>query len=687
MRTIWLIMLVGALVLVLGSTGFCQESLLNAQDRQQEIQLGTYNQDAEGNQDWVREYDGRDFGVLGLELYDTYGYSGGLQYWLTARDFIVGDEEIIFGFASRNLFRLSGSTNTLTHRLGSTPANNPWVAKQLLNLGAPAPQQGVSWDTVKDLSPGSNYEIDRRVTDINLYANPEPAQRIGLVAGWWQETEDGQKQLLFRAREAEAGVINNRDRGSVALPVDRETNEASFGTDVAIGKNTVVNYRFVGTKFDDNRSGITAGSRLDFLPLNSLTRVGSETHSHVIKARTSIGDKLQFTGSLIRKERTNSASDIPSGFDQAGSILDKKIKTNSTNLGMVYRATGDLSFTGRWRRVETDNLVPPIFSVSNGVTSTTASNLSLSRDLKSLEFEGVYTGIPHAYLRMGFEKRDIDREGSSLHPGEEEFGHPFTGESTNWNIWRTALRYHPTEQLSLSANYENWDGDHGGFVGVPNNRTKTSLNMTYLFTNNFAVYGDFSKWDESNDKLAVTGAIPTPATNADEEELREEAAGQGFDSTFNTTNIGAWYSINDRMTLDANYGLVNMDSSALWIFGHDPSYLPHLEPDYVPFKSKDKQWSLGTNYVASPRLQLYGRFFHSASSGTSFVDPAKFVGLGPEWSPFRVNQDRWTLGLGYGLSKKDRVGLDFSVGKWVDEIDGGNTGRYNLWRVNWTRQF
>ena len=687
-RTIWLIMLAAALVLVLGSAGFCQENLLKAQDSQQEMQVGSYIQEADGNQDWVREYDGRDFGVLGLEFYDTYGYQGNLQYWLTARDIIVGDEYIVFGFANRNLFRLSGSTNMLTHRLGATPANNPWVAEQLSNLPAqPAPQQGVSWDTFKDLSAGSQYEVGRRVTELNLYANPDSAQRLGLVAGWWQEIEGGDKQLLFRAREAQLGVLDNRDRASVALPVERETNEASFGTDLAVGKNTVVNYRFIGTKFADNRAGIAADSRLDFLPLNSLTRIGSETHSHVLKARTSIGSKLQFTGAHIRRERTNSASDIPSGFANAGSILGKKIKTDSTNLGMVFRATDALSFTGRWRRIETDNLVPPIFAVRDGVEATTASNVSLSRDLTSLEFEGVYTGISRAYLRMGFEKRDIDRKGSSLHPGEEEFAYPFTGASTNWDIWRAAFRYHPTQQFNLSANYENWGGDQGGFVGVPNNRTKMNLNMTYLFTDNFAVYGDFNKWDESNDKISVAGAIPTPATNASEQELREEAAGQGYNSTFKTTSIGTWYSVNDRVTLDANYGLVDMDSSALWVFGTDPANLPHLVPDVVPFKSQDKQWSMGTNYVASRRLRLYGRFFHSDSNGASFVDPAKFTGLGPEWTPVNVKQDRWTLGLAYGLSQKDRVGLDFSLAKWVDEIDSGNTGRYNLWRVNWARQF
>ncbi|MHB9037628.1 MAG: hypothetical protein ACYC64_13250 [Armatimonadota bacterium] len=678
-------LMVVALTAASGSAGLAQQSLLKTQDARYDMQVGVYHPNAEGNQDWVREYDGRDMNFLGFELFDTYGYKNGLQYWFNARDLIVGDESVDFGFAHRNIYRLSGGTNELTHRLAPIPANNPWVAAQLgsISPAPPAAVQGLTWDTFKNLSPNQSFVNDRRVNTLDLYVNPDARQRIGLAANWWQEDEEGQQQLLFRARQAKTGVINNRDRAAVALPIDRETNEGTIGADLAVGKNAVVNYRFESIKFQDNRSAIATGSNLDFSPLNTLTRIGNETKSNIIKARATITDKLQFTGVQINRERTNSGSDIPTGFTGAGGALNKKQKIDSTNLAMVYRATDSLSFTGRWRHLGTSITGNSVFTG----TSTTPANDSLSNDLRSMEFEGVFTGIPKAYLRFGYERRDVDREIAVDPDPAAELVLPATSLTTTWGIWRASLRYHPLVRLNLSANYENWGAGNSGFTGVANNRERTNVNATYMVRDNIAIYGDFSRWNDSNDQIRAAGAIPTPSTNAAEEEIREEAAGQGFHNDFTTTSIGAWFAMSDRFTLDANFGSVEMDSGAMWILGTSPTYLPHLTAAMVPFKSNNDQWSAGLNYLTSCRVKVYGRYFHANSTGASYVEPANFAGLGPQWSPFDIRQNKWTLGVGYGLSSKDSMSLDYSLVQWTDKVDANNDGQYGLWRMAWQRQY
>ncbi len=63
-----------------------QENLLNGEDAHTEFRFGLFTDNADGNQDWAREYDGRRFDVWSLERLGSYGYNGPYQYWMEARD-------------------------------------------------------------------------------------------------------------------------------------------------------------------------------------------------------------------------------------------------------------------------------------------------------------------------------------------------------------------------------------------------------------------------------------------------------------------------------------------------------------------------------------------------------------------------------------------------------------------------
>ncbi len=695
-----------AFVLLSSSAAFTEGDLVTGYDYQKSYQLGVYNPQESGNQERVRQYDSRTFPGFGIEFYSVYGYDGEAQYRLNASDILVGGDETVDFLLSNRAIKFTGGTSAMVHRLVQTPAANPWVARMLSALSPPVPAAGVgtSWDTFKDLSPDDQYYLNRRVSDLNMYVNADSNQRVGIVANWWNESETGQKQLLFRARAAKAGVINSSQRGGVAMPINRQTNEGTIGADVAVGNNSVVNFRYTNIKFEDDVQKPIKGSRLDVAPLNNQTVFSNETQNRVVKARSNVTDNLQFTGVYTSRQRTNSTNGIPAGFAGVGNSLSKTFKTTSANMALVYRAADSLSFTGRYRDIKVDNRVPPVFTT----TSQTPSNLQLSTRTKSAEIEGVYTGVRKVYLRVGYENKKDERHNSTLAGADDELDIPFSGEdvnnsSTTWDIERVSLRYHPFSQLNISGNYENAKGGKGEFVGTPNERKKAVLDATYMLRDNMAFYCNMSQIDEKNSDVRVT-TIPVlpvnPGSEATEEEMnayeaaleaytlgRELLTGQGLNSNFKTTSIGTWFGINEKLTLDLNYGLLQNGTNTTWILGYETAYLPHLPVQTAAFRSNDTQWSAGANYVFSPRLKLNGGFFHSKSDGASLVDTTKFAGLGPVWTPFKVKQDRWSFGANYGLNQKDCLNFDFSIGKWSDEIDSDKNGTFQVYRLAWARSY
>lgn len=672
-----LALLVAALAVVLCVPAL-GEDLRSAEGSVTEQIPAIYQSDEEGNMDWVREYDGRKFNhFFGTDLFNNYGYAGPLQWSVLTRDLTLGNEDVDLDYFYKNVYGFSFLTSALTHRLPRTPAINPYLAGTTAAGG----------DDFLDLSPGEKFFIDRRVNDFLFRTTPTESRNVRLVASLWQEIENGQEQFLFRAREAQPGVIANRQRGGVALPVNRDTNEGAFGGDFAVGSNSVLNYRFVSTDFDDERNFAQPGTDLDFLPLNSLTKVSSDTRSHVFKGRSKLSDKLHFTGVYINKNRRNTSA----------TLAAPEVDIDSTNLALTYFATDSLSVTGRYRRLDMDNLVASL-----------GDNQALSKNVRSAEVSAAYIGIPRLYLQLGYERRDTDRSVNPIHPPHEEFEHPLTALSTDANIVRARLRYYPTLRFSVSGSFENYNADDSGYNGTANDNRRTSLNATYLITDNFAVYGDYSKWHEKNDDIRVAiGDIPTlreipeegmtPEQMAEYQEIRQSAAGQGYDSDNTVATIGAWYAVSSKLVLDVNYSKVEQDTSNLWILGITPGHqqgdtfiwdIPHLFPNVVAFKSDNTQWSIGATYALAPRWRIFGRFFNSSADGQSILDPSFYPeGIPSSWTPFDIDEKRYTIGFAHELNSRDTLQVDFSLSDWDDNIDPSQDGKFQLWRFAWGRKF
>jgi len=113
------------LMVGIASPSLGQTDLLTGEQTQTDLGFGLYIDDATGNQDWIREFDGRRFNVWGLESFSSYGYSGSRQYWFEARDLIVGDESVSIDLSLENRMGVRLSTDALTHRLTRIPEINP----------------------------------------------------------------------------------------------------------------------------------------------------------------------------------------------------------------------------------------------------------------------------------------------------------------------------------------------------------------------------------------------------------------------------------------------------------------------------------------------------------------------------------------------------------------------------------
>lgn len=674
-RAMWVAVALAGLV---PSILCAQTDLRRGEDLRTDYRLAVYSKSSTGNQDWAREFDGRGFEVWGLEQFNAYGYTRGNQYWFDARDLIGSDESVSFDMAFRNELGVSLSTDSLTHRLARIPPINLYLAP--FGMSGIGPTGAPFGDAFTELAPGQELAIHRRVNDFGLRLTPTKSRDIAFVGNWWQETERGAQQVLFFSRPPAVG----RARFGSALLVGRQTDEGAVGIDAFAGRSAVLNYRYVDSRFTDDQGVPPAGTTV-VPPLNFIKIPDVHEVSNQIRGRAKVGKRLYLTGVHINRNRFNRTATTPAGLVPAGAFLGSKVGVNSTNIGATYLATDSLSLMARYRGYELDSAVPPVFAPG----STTPENIDFSRDVNAWEFEGTYTGLRRTLLRGGFEHRSTGRGVSPLHPPHEEFEHPATSVRTNSNIWRAGFRYNPMLRWSVNGSFEGWDNNSPAFTGTPSNRMKIDVNTTYLVRDNLAVYGNFNRWDESNDENIIpVSTIPTPAVTPGDQTIREDAAGNNYKNKFTTWAVGFWYSLSPRLTLDTQYGSVKTAANALWIIGVDPAFLPHLPPDYVPYRADSKEWSVGLNYAIVRRWQVYGRFANMNADARSTVaiipgSPA----LPDGWTPVDVRENRYTAGFSYEVSNKNRVLLDYTVSDWKDKINPEWTGRFNLWRIAWASPF
>lgn len=646
MRAAVIVLTIFALAAVLCGPTCAAVDLLNGSEQQGELQIGFYHPTGTGNMDDVREYDGRTLNFSSLEYLSSLGYSGPWQYHVLGRYLFAHDIDAAAGISYKNRFGLSYYNSTLTHRLEAVRAGN-------IALVAATP--GV------DDSPTQEMAIVRTVNDIRLRFVPDNDQAFRVIANAWLQSKDGTRQQLGRWNDPDSATTGNRKRAR-GLPIQTDTSQGTVGADWRLGQTGVINYRYSNTTYSEGGSGITT------IPiLANLTRLDSDTKTSTVKARASIKDRLFFTGVHTNRKRVNTRATFVE-FEPAG------VSINSTTAALTYLATDSLTLTARYRTVNQDSSTIPILN------SGLIINSSLSTKLKSSLFEATYSGIPRAFMRLGYERKDVSR--SNHFTGE---AYAEMEESSKANIITGSIRYYPTTSLSISANAYLNNTDTAGYAGTADDRKQLNANATYMIRDNMALYGDVSRLDERNTLIRVPYAS-IPATG---EEPRIEAAGQGYDNEMTTGTLGAWYAFNSKLVADANYSNIKTDASNLWVLGLDATTAAsNTVPNTVSFNTQNTQWSAGLTYSLTPKWSFYGRYLLSNSDGRALLNSALYPpGVGPTWLPVDVRQHTYVLGFSHDLTAKDRLHLDFSASEYVDLLNSANTGTYDIWRVGWSRQF
>lgn len=648
MRALPLTLAISGLAIALCGQAFPAVDLLNGSAQQSELRIGLYHPTGVGSMDLVREFDGRVLSFGSIEDLSALGYSGPWQYSVVGRYLFAHDQDAAVDLNYMNHFGVTFDTTTLTHRLGAVRVGD------ISLVGSP--------DGVDD-SPTQDFSVVRTVNDIEARYSPDSNQVLRLVAGTWQQNKSGTSQQQGRWN---SGSGNRKH--VIALPLHSQTGEGTVGADLRLGQAAVVNYRYTNTKYGEGGSGITT------VPLlQSLTQIDSDMRASTIKARATINKRLFLTGSQITRKRVNTRASFVESHP-AG------MTTNSINTALTYLATDSLSVTARYRTLDQTSSIIPMISGGE------VRNNALSTKLKSSLFEATYSGIPHAFLKAGYERRDIARSTQFTTERWAEME-----QSSKANITTGSIRYYPTADFSLSANAWITSADTAGYAGTPNEREQYNVNATYMVRNNLAFYGDFSSIDERNNLIRVPYTdIPLTATNAAEEKLRKEAAGQGYKNKMTTNTIGTWYALGSRLVVDANYAKIETDAVNLWILGESSSASnqPNTAPNMVPYITQNNQWSTGLTYALTPKLSLYGRYIQSKSGGRALLDSALYpAGVGPVWTPVDVREHTYVVGFAKDLSAKDRLSLDLSVSEYVDFLNSANTGTFSIWRAAWSHQF
>lgn len=609
------------------------------------FRVGLYSPHGSGSQDDVREFDGRTLNPASLEYLEWLGYSGDWQYSVFGQWLLAHDIDAAVGLGYRNRFGLNWYRSTLTHRLEARRAGD-------IALVGPTPGT--------DLSPDTNFGIVRTVDDIYMRFL-DSSQNLRIVTNFWQQSKDGTQQIIGRWNTGTGNI-----KHVVAAPLHSETTQSTVGTDVKVGSGAAVNYRYTLTKYGQNNVSIATNTT----PRHP-TQINSDTKTSKVTARAAITDRLYFTGLYLTRDRTNTRASFVEGNPAS-------MNFRAGNAGLTWLVTDDLTLTARYRMTDQDSHVVPI------IGSGQVRNNALSTKLRSSAIEASYAGIRHMFVKAGYERKDIDRSTQFTADSFAELE-----PSSKSDIFTGSVRYYPTGNLSISAYGLIDNTDRSGYAGTPNKRKQLTANATYMLRDNFALYGDFYRLDERNNLVRVPFAgIPLAVGSATDEELRVEAAGQGYDNEQTTGTIGAWYALNSKLVLDANCSRITTDASSLWILGLDANAANNTLPNLVSFNTRNNQYSTGLTYQMTPKWSFYGRYILSNSDGRGLLDPALYPpGVGPTWLPVDVRQHTYTVGFAHELSARDRLLLDFSVSEYVDRINAANTGTFDVWRLAWSRQF
>ena len=607
--------------------------------------------DEEGNPNYVREYDGRNYDILNTVL-SLEKYAGDGDLHVDVVDLPRGDQDIDIRYGTPKLSakaRISG----LTHRLGRyDDTTDAIIAGQ---------NGGTNRVNTTDLAEGQNdHQIHRTVIDLEVAARCSKMPQAKWLLNMWQEREHGSRQFLFLDRCTSCHKIQTTE------PIDRVTTITQGGVQVDLPKASL-RYLRGQQEFSNlapegfyNFSGVSRVFR-GVAPLFGVAP--TETTTNDLLGSAALGQRASMTALWRTKDRDN---ELGGG----------RVSLRSTGGGATYALSRNLYLQGSHFARGSD-----VKDVPEGV----------SRDRDTTRVGLRYTGIPKATWSLELAKEKVTRESERT----------FVPEESNSNIWSSAFTYSPRSRLSLQLRYRGTQTEHRDFYdpaeapthfaarlsGPPTEGSLLSGVLGYNLGANSYLSGLYSRRRDTFEVEALDLATPRAADE-------------------NVTTRGAQLVHHrGRSQISAGYYRQEGDTLTNATYGTDPFTLsPPLSDtptEFAPIEAlaashyRASIFTVDGSWWLTSRWRLFGRSNRTSTAGQvtayglgDYLDQDPDLdGVSVVLNPFDVVlRDRW-IGIGYLLDKDTEVVLSHQRRSWDDRAAPSHGGSYGLWRLGARKRF
>ncbi len=612
-----------------------------------EVEFGRIDED--GNQTYVREYDGRNYDVPAPRISVTkFGPSDDFSLEIT--DLARGDEDIRLRFGNP-MYDVQVHQSGLTHRLGRYD-----------DIAAAADMPGATVEPTDESGGKSDYEIDRTTLDVRVAGRCPKLRNVKWMLNHWREAEHGSQQFLYLERCESCHKIQTTE------PIDRTTTVTEGGVEIGFSSGAV-RYLRQERKFSNR-----APEAYNDFPGSHSVFSGSAPLFGVANTKTS-GDDLR--GAVRLGERLSAAA-LWRSKERDNRLGNGEIDIRSGGGGVAWRGSQDLtvsaSFVGRSLDVE---------RVINGV----------SRDRDTSRVNLRYTGLPGSTLTFGYTKEKVDREGT----GDAHV--PLASDS---DIWRASLVSRVAPRARLQVGYRATDTDTEGFfdpaappdhfpsrlLGLPQDERNLSSVLSYSLSDRMTLSGMHSRRDS-------TYEVSVPALGV-AREAEEDSR---------TTGAQLVHNVSRRARVSAGYYRQSGETRANSTYGTgdytmEPPDVPvdTVFPPIEGISNFEYDASVGTVdafYWATSRLRLFGRYLRSETDGEEVLyeigdyldqDP-DLDGVAMIFNPFDIEiVDRW-IGVSYLLNSSTEVALSHQRRSWDNPADATQDGSYDTWRLGLRKEF
>jgi hypothetical protein len=599
----------------------------------------------QGNQGFVRMFDGDRYDIGELDVFDHSAWKSGLLN-LNADDLRSGNENGDLDFSWGSAVSLKGDVDILTARTpfyaGGTIINNQW------NPNPYNYQYSTNTTNSQDY-----FKRNFQNEEITLSLPTHPEYRF--FAGNWLVQDRG-----TQPQNASTGVEYQNN-------INRFTRENSLGLDGDISDKGQAYVEYSFRKFMDYSVGFPS-TTLKTQP-TKLNIPNQDVNSYKLAFRYNPSVNLSFAGSAITRARQNQFNGFTQ-FNYAG------------NLSTSYRPSKDLSLTARLYENAYQTHPNDGFSAGAGAIADDIDFLFLKGD-----FDARYTGLDNAVLTASYRPDYTRRSGAE-----------------NWAINYSALSYQTGVIIPANIQYmepalenTNQNFQAGLTLNLPHD-VELELSEHYLMANRAA----YENQPTMSNEPSVTVTVPLPQrvnlmgsfTDSRSENTRSNNI--DFMSVKDTVMTGLnWSDIKGRGSLGFFYTFEEgTDSMNAWYGGSSSAFANIYEPT-APYNYKNNV--LTVNGTAKPieKLSLNGNVSYTDSEGTfltSQVFDPYFTGTSAgstfqAWNPTDLRIVRFGVNAKYDLSKQIALRAGYRRQSWIDRFNSANDGRSDSFDLGFNAKF